>query len=200
LLPPLPYATDALEPYIDAETMTLHHDRHHAAYVKGLNEAEKALTEARAAGNFEYVQHWSRKVAFNGGGHFLHALFWKVMAPHGDGGGGAPDGAVAELINRDFGSFDAFKAHFSAAATGVEGSGWALLLYRLSDASLHILQVENHQKLTDWDSLPVLALDVWEHAYYVSYRNNRGEYVSKWWNVVNWGQVNANIAALRASA
>jgi superoxide dismutase, Fe-Mn family len=200
VLPPLPYATDALEPYIDAETMTLHHGKHHAAYVKGLNEAEKALADARLSGNFEYVQHWSRKAAFNGGGHFLHAMFWKVMAPHGKGGGGAPDGPVAALINRDFGSFDAFRAHFSAAAAGVEGSGWALLHYRLSDGSLHVLQAENQHKLTAWDSVPVLGIDVWEHAYYVTYRNNRSEYISQWWNVVNWDQVNANIAALRGPA
>lgn len=195
-LPELPYAYNALEPFIDAQTMELHHGKHHAAYVKGLNDAEAALALARAAKDFGAVQLWAKRAAFNGGGHFLHSLFWKVMAPAGKGGGGEPSGALLERINRDFGSFDAFKAHFTAASVGVEGSGWGLLHYRREDDRLIVLQAENQHKLTDWGSTPVLGIDVWEHAYYLKYQNKRADYVDAWWNVVNWAQVQKNIEAL----
>ncbi|HOC72965.1 MAG TPA: superoxide dismutase [Candidatus Hydrogenedentes bacterium] len=196
-LPELPYAYDALEPHIDAKTMELHHSKHHAAYVKGLNEAEAALAKARAANDYAMVQYWSKRAAFNGGGHFLHSMFWTVMAPAGKGGGGVPEGALMDHITRDFGSFEAFKAQFSAAAAAVEGSGWALLVYRPADDRLVILQAENQHKLTDWAGTPVLGLDVWEHAYYLNYQNRRPDYIAAWWNVVNWGQVQKNIDNLR---
>jgi len=195
-LPPLRYAYDALEPYIDETTMRIHHDKHHAGYVKGLNAAEKALAEAREAGDYSLVQHWSRKAAFTGGGHFLHSMFWKAMAPPGNGGGGEPSGMLADCIARDFGSFDAFKAHFSAAAQGVEGSGWGLLHYRFLDGRLAVRQTENQHKLSSWDTMPILGIDVWEHAYYLKYRNDRGEYIKQWWNVVNWENVAANLETL----
>lgn len=196
-LPELPYAYDALEPHIDAKTMELHHSKHHAAYVKGLNEAEAALAKARAANDYAMVQYWSKRAAFNGGGHFLHSMFWTVMAPAGKGGGGVPEGALMDRITRDFGSFEAFKAQFSAAAAAVEGSGWALLVYRPADDRLVILQAENQHKLTDWAGTPVLGLDVWEHAYYLNYQNRRPDYIAAWWNVVNWEQVQKNIDNLR---
>ncbi len=196
-LPELPYAYDALEPHIDAKTMELHHSKHHAAYVKGLNEAEAALAKARAANDFASVQALSKKAAFNGGGHFLHSLFWKVMAPAGKGGGGEPTGDLAARIARDFGSFAAFKAHFSAAAAGVEGGGWALLHYRPEDDRLIVLQAENQHKLSPFGSTPILGLDVWEHAYYLKHQNKRADYVEAWWNVVNWTQVQANLDALK---
>ncbi|NLV39819.1 MAG: superoxide dismutase [Candidatus Hydrogenedentes bacterium] len=196
-LPELPYAYDALEPHIDAKTMELHHSKHHAAYVKGLNEAEAAQAKARAANDYAMVQYWSKRAAFNGGGHFLHSMFWTVMAPAGKGGGGVPEGALMDRITRDFGSFEAFKAQFSAAAAAVEGSGWALLVYRPADDRLVILQAENQHKLTDWAGTPVLGLDVWEHAYYLNYQNRRADYIAAWWNVVNWGQVQKNIDNLR---
>lgn len=195
-LPPLPYAYDALEPYIDEETMRLHHDKHHQGYVNGLNKAEAQLAQARASGDYDLVQYWSRKAAFNGGGHFLHSIFWKVMAPAGQGGGGKPTGKLAEMIDRDFGGFDQFKAHFSAASKAVEGSGWGMLHFRPFDGRLVILQGENQQKLTQWQTMPVLCLDVWEHAYYIKYRNNRGAYVDNWWNVVNWGMVAKNVETM----
>ncbi|HOJ34400.1 MAG TPA: superoxide dismutase [Candidatus Hydrogenedentes bacterium] len=195
VLPPLPYPFDALEPYIDAKTMEIHHDKHHAAYVKGLNTAEAALAKARAENDFAMIEYWSKKAAFNGGGHFLHSMFWKVMAPKGQGGG-EPKGKLAELIERDFGSFAAFKAHFSAAAKNVEGAGWALLHYRPEDGRLIVLQAENQHKLSPWGTTPILGIDVWEHAYYLKYQNNRGEYVDQWWNVVNWKQVAENLKAL----
>ncbi len=199
-LPPLPYAYDALEPVISAEIMTLHHDKHHAGYVRGLNAAEAALAQARAAGDYAMVQHWSRQAAFNGGGHYLHAMFWKVMAPPDKGGGGEPTGALADKINEDFGNFGNFKAHFSAAAKGVEGSGWGLLHYRPDDDRLLVLQAENQQKLSPWGTTPILGIDVWEHAYYLDYKNDRGAYVDAWWNVVNWNEVAANLEKLRKNA
>lgn len=199
-LPDLPYAYDALEPYIDAETMTLHHGKHHAAYVKNLNAAEEALAKARAANDFAMIQHWSKSAAFNGGGHFLHSMFWTVMAPSGKGGGGEPTGMLADKIKEDFGGFAAFKAQFSAAAKGVEGSGWALLHHRVTDHRLIVLQAENQHKLSTWDCVPILGIDVWEHAYYVKYRNDRAAYVDNWWNVVNWEQVGRNLAAHMRSA
>jgi Fe-Mn family superoxide dismutase len=196
-LPPLPYAYDALEPHIDAKTMELHHGKHHAAYVKGLNEAETALAKARVAGDFAAIQALSKKAAFHGGGHALHSLFWTIMAPAGKGGGGEPAGDLADRIKRDFGSLAAFKAQFSAAAVAVEGGGWAMLAYRPSDDRLIVLQVENQHKLSPWDAVPVLALDVWEHAYYLKYQNKRPDYVEAWWNVVNWAQVQKNLDVLQ---
>ena len=192
-LPDLGYAYNALEPYIDAQTMELHHSKHHQGYVNGLNKAEEELSEARASGDYALIRHWSREAAFNGAGHYLHALFWKTMAPSGKGGGGEPAGILADKIKKDFGSFDAFKAQFSAASKGVEGSGWGLLAYRLDDGRLIILQVENHQKLTQWVDIPLLCVDVWEHAYYLKYQNRRGDFINAWWNLVNWLQVENNL-------
>jgi len=195
-LPDLPYDFDALEPFIDATTMRLHHDKHHAGYVKGLNAAEAALAKARETGEYDMVQYWSRKAAFNGGGHWLHSMFWKVMAPNANGGGGHPQGELEAALKQSFGSVDAFKAQFSAAAKSVEGSGWGLLHYRPEDQRLIVLQAENQHKLSPWGSTPILGVDVWEHAYYLKYRNERGTYIQNWWNVVNWSQVEANLKAL----
>lgn len=194
-LPDLPYDYNALEPYIDTQTMMLHHDKHHAGYVKGLNNAEAKLASSREGNDYGLIQHWSRQVAFHGGGHFLHTLFWKIMAPHGTTGVGEPYGHTERLINENFGGFDKFKAHFSAAAKAVEGSGWGILAYRPADDKLVILQVENHHKLSQMFVLPVLCLDVWEHAYYLKYQNKRGDYIDAWWNVVNWPEVEANLKA-----
>ncbi|HOC68269.1 MAG TPA: superoxide dismutase [Candidatus Hydrogenedentes bacterium] len=196
VLAPLPYVYDALEPYIDAKTMELHHGKHHAAYVSGLNAAEAALAKARADNDFTLVQHWSKRAAFNGGGHFLHSMFWKVMAPTG-AGGGEPEGALRDAINRDFGGFEPFKQQFNAAAAQVEGGGWGLLHYRPEDDRLIILQAENQHKLSPWGAWPILGLDVWEHAYYLKYQNRRTDYIDAWWNVVNWKQVADNLAALK---
>jgi Fe-Mn family superoxide dismutase len=188
-LPPLPYAYNALEPHIDEQTMHLHHDIHHKGYVDGLNTAEKKLAEARAAGDYALVKHWSRELAFHGSGHFMHSLFWPNMAPAGKGGGGEPAGALAEQIKKDLGSFDAFKKQYSAAAVAVEGSGWAVLAWQPQGNQLVILQSEKHQQLTQWGVVPLLVLDVWEHAYYLKYQNKRAAYVEAWWNVVNWADV-----------
>ncbi|MEO3946495.1 superoxide dismutase [Gorillibacterium sp. CAU 1737] len=193
-LPPLPYPYNALEPYIDAKTMQLHHDIHHKAYVDGLNKAELEMKKARETGDFSLIKHWEREAAFNGAGHYLHTLFWNIMSPQG---GGKPTGALAAQIDRDFGSFEAFKKHFSQAAEKVEGGGWAILVWSPRSHRLEILQAEKHQDLSQWDVIPLLALDVWEHAYYLKYKNERPNYVEAWWNVVNWPHVNERFVTAR---
>lgn len=185
-LPPLPYAYDALEPYIDEETMRIHHDKHHQSYVDGLNKAEIKLQEARQSGNFDLVKHWERELAFNGAGHYLHTIFWDIMNPQG---GGKPEGALLEQIERDFGSYDAFHEQFSNAAEKVEGGGWAVLVWSPRSHRLEILTAEKHQNLSQWDIVPLLPLDVWEHAYYLKHQNNRKDYIQDWWNVVYWPAV-----------
>ncbi|MEX1031389.1 MAG: Fe-Mn family superoxide dismutase [Paenibacillaceae bacterium] len=186
-LPPLPYPYKALEPHIDEQTMRIHHDKHHQSYVDGLNTAEKKLHEAREQNNFDLVKHWERELAFNGAGHYLHTIFWNIMSPKG---GGLPSGPIAEQIRDDFGSFDAFKRQFSAAAEKVEGGGWAILVWSPRSHRLEILQAEKHQNLSQWDVVPLLVLDVWEHAYYLKYQNKRADYIKAWWEVVNWQHVN----------
>ncbi|CAM3618113.1 Fe-Mn family superoxide dismutase [Marinicrinis lubricantis] len=193
-LPPLPYAYNALEPYIDEKTMRLHHDEHHQSYVNGLNQAEKKMMEARRSGNFDLIKHWEREAAFNGAGHYLHTLFWETMSPEG---GGKPEGAIAEQIRNDFGSFDAFKKHFSQAAEKVEGGGWAILVWSPRSRRMEILQAEKHQNLSQWDIIPLLPLDVWEHAYYLKYPNKRAKYIEAWWNVVHWPSVNERFRKAR---
>ncbi|TCS92406.1 superoxide dismutase [Hazenella coriacea] len=185
-LPPLPYDYAALEPYIDEKTMRLHHDEHHLSYVNGLNKAEKMMEKARQTGNYELLKHWEREAAFHGAGHYLHTLFWETMSPQG---GGEPSSLLLNQIKRDFGSFDAFQMHFSNAAEKVEGSGWAILVWAPRSHRLEILQAEKHQNLSQWDVIPLLPLDVWEHAYYLKYPNRRKEYIEAWWDVVYWPEV-----------
>ncbi|QED48483.1 superoxide dismutase [Cytobacillus dafuensis] len=185
-LPPLPYAYNALEPYISEEIMRLHHDKHHKSYVDGLNKAEIKLEEARKTGDYALVKHWSRELAFHGSGHYLHTIFWSNMKPKG---GGKPAGRLLKEIETYFGSFEAFKKHFNEAAKQVEGVGWAILVWSPRSSHLEILQSEKHMNLTQWDTIPLLVLDVWEHAYYLQYKNNRGDYVNNWWNLVNWKNV-----------
>lgn len=185
-LPPLPYDYDALEPYISAEIMRLHHDKHHQSYVDGLNKAEKMMQEARQTNDFSLIKHWQREAAFHGSGHYLHTIFWNNMMQNG---GGEPKGLLLKQIETDFGSFDMFKRHFSEAADKVEGGGWAILVWAARPNRLEILQSEKHQNLTQWDTIPLLVLDVWEHAYYLQYKNERKPYIENWWNVVNWNDV-----------
>jgi Fe-Mn family superoxide dismutase len=185
-LPPLPYAYHALEPYINREIMKLHHTKHHQSYVDGLNKAEKMMKEARETKNYDLIKHWEREAAFNGSGHYLHSIFWEIMSPRG---GGKPEGALLQQIEKDFGSYEQFKRHFSEAAKKAEGVGWALLVWAPRSGRLEILQAERHQLMTQWDTIPLLVLDVWEHAYYLQYKNDRGEYVDNWWNIVYWPAV-----------
>lgn len=194
ILPPLPYPYNALEPAIDEKTMRLHHDIHHQKYVDDLNKAEIALEQARKSGQFDLIKHWERELAFNGAGHYLHTLFWNIMSPEG---GGKATGAIAAQIDRDFGSFDAFKQQFSQAAEKVEGGGWAILVWSPRSHRLEILQAEKHQNLSQWDVIPLLALDVWEHAYYLKYNAERAKYIAAWWDLVNWKHVNERFATAR---
>ncbi|AIQ56076.1 Fe-Mn family superoxide dismutase [Paenibacillus borealis] len=193
-LPPLPYAYNALEPYIDEKTMMIHHDKHHQSYVDGLNKAENKLAEARRNNDYDLVKHWERELAFNGAGHYLHTIFWNVMSPQG---GGRPSGALLDAIERSFGSYDAFKAQFTEAANKVEGGGWAILVWSPRSRRLEILTAEKHQNLSQWDVVPLLALDVWEHAYYLKHQNNRADYIQDWWKVVNWPYVSERYSAAR---
>ena len=196
-LPKLPYAVDALEPYIDAQTMTIHHDKHHAAYITNLNGAlekhpelaSKSLESLLAELNG--VPEDVRTVVRNhGGGTWNHSMFWEIMAPKA---GGAPIGELAKSIEATFGSFDQFKAEFEKAANGRFGSGWAWLVKKGS--GLAVVSTANQDNPISEGMTPILGIDVWEHAYYLKYQNRRAEYVANWWNVVNWQAVAARFAA-----
>ena len=199
-LPPLPYDYSALEPYIDEQTMRIHHDRHHGTYVTNVNNALAnhpdlaALPVEQLIQNLERVPQDIRTVVRNnGGGHANHSFFWQIMAPNA---GGQPGGALAEAITQTFGSFDAFKDQFSKAAAGRFGSGWAWLTMDGSGA-LRIESTPNQDSPLMEGRRPILGLDVWEHAYYLKYQNRRPEYIAAWWNVVNWPQVGKNYEAAR---
>jgi Fe-Mn family superoxide dismutase len=198
VLPPLPYAYDALEPFIDEQTMKLHHDKHHKAYVDGLNKAIKLLAELDAAKepNPPLLVGLQEDLTFNAGGHLLHTLFWTSMAPHA---GGEPPDDLAASISQDFGSVDAFRERFARAAAGVKGSGWAILVHEPLADRLMVIQVKQHDLQMIPGAVPLLPLDVWEHAYYLKYQNVRADYVKAWWNVVNWPAVDAALSASRAA-
>ena len=185
-LPSLAYPYDALEPYYDEETLQLHHGKHHQSYVDGLNKAETQLAEARSRSDYGLIKHWLKEIAFHGSGHILHTLFFENLAPAGQS---SPGQKTINQVEQDFGSFDEFKKMFTAAAAAVEGSGWALLCYNPLFQKLEILQAEKHQNLTQWGVIPLLVIDVWEHAYYLKYQNRRPEYIAAWWNIVNWNKV-----------
>ena len=186
-LPDLPYAKDALEPTIDATTMEIHHDKHHQGYTTKLNSATQG-TEMESMSIEEIlsqgVDKLSTAVRNNGGGYANHNLFWEVMGPNG---GGSPSGDLSEAIERDFGSFDSFKEQFESAATGRFGSGWAWLV--VNAGKLEVMSTPNQDSPLMEGKTPILGLDVWEHAYYLKYQNKRPEYVSNFWNVVNWDKV-----------
>jgi Fe-Mn family superoxide dismutase len=192
-LPDLPYGFDALEPHIDARTMQIHHDKHHATYVQKLNDALKghdnllAMDIVTLITNLDKVPEEKRTaVRNNGGGHANHSFFWTILSPDG---GGEPGGELSAALNESFGSFDEFKAKFKEAAIGRFGSGWAWLCKDKDD--LHICSTPNQDAtvMEDPTHLPLLGLDVWEHAYYLKYQNKRPDYIDAWWNVVNWSQV-----------
>lgn len=202
VLPALPYAFNALEPHIDAETMEIHHDRHHKAYVDNGNKAlagtpmEGGTPERIIANLGEAPEDRRTAIRNNVGGHVNHSMFWLLMAPAGKGGGGEPTGALADAIKGAFGSFgdkDGFKDKFGAAATGRFGSGWAWLVLR--DKKLAICSTANQdnplmgERVAGCTGTPLLGLDVWEHAYYLKYRNKRADYIAAFWNLVNWGKV-----------
>ncbi|GGJ81942.1 superoxide dismutase [Lentibacillus kapialis] len=193
-LPPLPYDYNALEPHINEEIMRLHHDSHHQGYVDGLNKAEKEMQKARKNGDFSLIRHWEDEAAFNGAGHYLHTIFWENMSPDG---GGKPHGEIAKEIKQTFGDFNKFKEHFSKAAENVQAVGWAILVWSPRSHRTEILQAKKHQNLTQQDVIPLLVLDVWEHAYYLQYYNKRKDYIDAWWNVVCWNSVNQRFSEVR---
>jgi Fe-Mn family superoxide dismutase len=182
VLPPLPYEYNALEPLYDEKTLRIHHDKHHAGYVKGLNAALEKLQTARKNGDYSMVKAVSRDLAFNGSGHVLHTLFWYSMSPT------KPEmpALLADALNNSFGSVDAAKAQFAAATKDVEGSGWGILAYEPIADKLLILQSEKHQNLTMWGVTPLLVCDVWEHAYYLQYQNDRAAWVDNFMKLANW--------------
>lgn len=192
-LPPLPYAYDALEPHIDEETMHLHHDKHHQAYVNNFNAAVEKHPELQSKTPDELIRNLNSvpddiraAVRNNGGGAVNHTMFWQIMAPNG---GGEPTGPVADAINRSFGSFDAFKQQFNQAGVGRFGSGWVWLIAN-PDGSLRITTTANQDNPQSDGQFPIMGNDVWEHAYYLKYQNRRPDYLNAWWNVVNWDEIN----------
>ncbi len=199
-LPPLPYAYNALEPYIDQQTMEIHHDRHHAAYVNNLNAALKDYPELQVKSLEELLRNLDTlpeairtAVRNNGGGHANHTLFWDVMSPNG---GGEPCGELAQAIEKAFGSTAQFNEEFAKAAATRFGSGWAWLVLDQA-GNLAILSTANQDTPVSDNKIPILALDVWEHAYYLKYQNKRPDYIAAWWNVVDWEKADARYLAAR---
>lgn len=196
-LPELPYDYAALEPHISAKIMELHHSKHHKAYVDGANLAVEKLAEARDSGDFASINKLEKDLAFNVGGHVNHSVFWQNMSPEG---GGAPQGEIAAGIADHFGSFEKFQAQFTAVAMGVQGSGWAALVWDSLGQRMNIHQFFDQQANFPAGSVPLLLLDVWEHAYYLDYQNVRADYVKAFWNIINWSDVQARLATARAQA
>ena len=194
-LPELPYDYAALEPHISARIMELHHSKHHAAYVAGANTALEQMAEARSSNSFATINKLEKDLAFHLGGHINHSIFWTNLSADGHDG---PTGELAAAITEFFGSFDAFKAHFSAASLGIQGSGWGILSWDPVGARLIIQQLFDQQANTAQGTIPLLQLDMWEHAFYLDYQNVKADYVAAFWNIINWADVEARFAAARA--
>ncbi len=198
-LPALPYPFDALEPTIDARTMEIHHDKHHGAYVNNVNAALEGHADLSSMSIEDLLKNIDRvpdsiktAVRNNGGGHANHSMFWQIMKK---GGGGEPSGDLSDAINSTFGSFDAFKDVFSKAGAGRFGSGWAWLV--VNNGNLEVMSTANQDSPYMEGKTPLMGLDVWEHAYYLNYQNRRPDYISAWWNVVNWDEVAKRYAAAK---
>ena len=187
-LPDLPYDYAALEPYISGEIMELHHDKHHATYVKGINTAVDQLSEMRDKEEFTFLGTLEKNLAFHLGGHVNHSVFWTNMSPDG---GDKPVGDLAARIDADFGSLDKFRAQFEANALGVQGAGWSVLTWDMVAQKLYIVQHFDHQGNVPICMVPLLMLDMWEHSYYLQYKNDKATFVKQWWNIVNWADVQA---------
>lgn len=187
-LPKLPYSYNALEPVISNRVLEIHHSQHHKAYVEGLNKAELKLAEARQKRDYSLVKHWEREIAFHGSGHILHSIYWTSMAPAGKRWE-TPGAQTHKLIIDYFGSLIAFQEQFSEGAINVEGSGWTSLVWQPGWGRLEILTIEKHQDFYQAGSIPLLVIDVWEHAYYLDYLSKRKDYVRSWWQIVNWATV-----------
>lgn len=193
-LPELDYDYGALEPHISGKIMELHHSKHHQAYVTGANAAVEALAASRESGDLANVNKLEKDLAFNLGGHVNHSIFWKNLSPNG---GGEPEGEIAAAITEYFGSFDGFKKQFNAAAMGVQGSGWSVLAWDTLGQRANVQQFFDQQGNLPAGTVPLLMLDVWEHAYYLDYLNVRANYVDAFWNLVNWQDVAARLERAR---
>jgi len=191
---PLPYGYDALEPAIDARTVELHYNNHHKPAVTAANRAEEELAKAREGGQFALVKHYEKELAYQLSSHILHSIYWTNLG----GKGGEPSGELGKAINAQFGDYGKFKAQLAAVSGAVEASGWGLLGYHPSAKKLMILQVENHQKQTAWGIVPLLLVDVFEHAYYLKYQNRRPEYINNLFSVINWNNVAERYESARA--
>ena len=196
-LPDLPYDYAALEPHISAQIMQLHHDKHHNTYVTGANTALEKMEEARANGDAAGAAKLSKDLQFNLGGHINHSIFWKNLSPEG---GDKPTGELAAAIDEFFGSFDAFRDQFTAVATTIQGSGWAILAYEPIAGNLVIEQMYDQQNGVPVATIPLLQLDMWEHAFYMDYQNVKADYVKAFWNIVNWADVTERFEKARAGA
>jgi Fe-Mn family superoxide dismutase len=196
-LPDLPYDVAALEPHYSAEVLELHHDKHHAAYVKGANESLEKLQVARQLEDFDAIVGLEKALAFNVSGHVLHSLFWRNLSPDG---GGSPEGELAAAIDECFGSFDAFRKHMAAATTSVQGSGWGALAWEPMGQRLIVEQVYDHQGNLGNGSGPIFVIDAWEHAFYLQYKNVKADYVDAIWNIVDWADVGARFERVRELA
>jgi Fe-Mn family superoxide dismutase len=194
-LPDLPYDYGALEPHISGAIMELHHSKHHAAYVAGANTALEKMAAARESGNLDAVNLFEKNLAFNLGGHVNHSVFWRNLSPEG---GDRPDGDLAAAIDEYFGSFEGFSAHFSAVANGVQGSGWSILAWDSLGQKPVIVQLYDQQGNLALGLVPLLMLDMWEHAFYLQYKNVKADYVKAFWNVVNWPDVSRRLSAARS--
>ena len=195
-LPQLPYDYNALEPWYDEETLHLHHDKHHAAYITGLNAAEEKAQAMLKAGDFAAARSVAGDLAFHGSGNTLHTIFWTNMKPNG---GGNPSGDLAKAIDGAFGSYDAFKGLFIATSNAVQGSGWGVLAYQKADDALVVLGAEKHENATQSGVIPILVLDVWEHAYYLKYQNKRPEWTKTFMeHLVNWDNVAERFKAAKS--
>ncbi|KAH7368034.1 superoxide dismutase [Plectosphaerella cucumerina] len=187
-LPDLPYDYAALEPYISAEIMELHHSKHHQTYVNGINTALQTVAEAESKGDYTKAASQAPLINFHGGGHLNHSLFWENLAPASREGGGEPDGALASAITKDFGSFDNLRKQTNAALAGIQGSGWAWIVKDKTSGTLSLVTRANQDPVTG-NLEPLLGIDAWEHAYYLQYQNRKAEYFDAIWNVVNWKTV-----------
>ena len=196
-LPDLDYDYSALAPHIAPEIMELHHSKHHAAYVKGINDALEQLAAAREKGDLGADNKLSKDAAFHLGGHINHSVFWKNMSPDG---GARPDGELASAIDEYFGGFEGFQKHFNAVANGIQGSGWSMLVWDTLGQRMNINQLFDQQGNLPAGQIPLLQLDMWEHAFYLQYKNVKGDYVNAWWNVVNWADVAERFTKAKAAS
>ncbi len=197
VLPDLPYDYAALDPHISGEIMELHHSKHHQAYVNGLNSTLEQLAQARDNGEFGAIVGLQKTLAFNLGGHINHSIFWSNLSP---GGGGKPTGDLAAAIDEHFGSFEQFQGHFTATATTIQGSGWAILAWDPLGRRPLIVQLYDQQANVPIGLVPIVMLDMWEHAFYLQYKNVKPDYVKAWWNVVNWADATARFDSARTPA